>query len=770
MKYGNAIIPVFVFCFVTLTSWAFERELGYIETPIPSYFYPDTNFTVMSHAFPTSPRDQVLVNGHLYVAMGAYIVIYELLPDGQLQETCSKMTDHVITSIAHDGSYLYLSGDNGIQIYDGTDYVDPQLVGSNPLRYLEWATKISVWGDSLYYWWDDPAPGEFYLGIMDVHDRSNPQVAGEFVEILFSASLLRPLKYDRYLILPRRTSPYDGDFGIYYLDHPSGVPALVDSFDTYGHRNIELFDDRIYVCTYDLYIFQFTNVPHVELRSQLTMPDIITDIAEVEIGGNRYGYVCSRDGFIYEINLNDLTNPVIVDSLVMPHDQYDFHDIEQYNEYSYAMTSQLYGSVYHPGVHVIDWTSPGGPELVQMAKKHSYCNTVKVIGDVAYAETDNDGILVVDLTDKNNPRVVDLGYTISGGYVKGDSNTLYTQYGNSVMFYDISDPLAPTLEWVCPIPLDPGRYLFDYEIYDTLLIAYYYIGSLGGPGAAKILDISDRNNVRVLSTIPVEDHIRPMCLDYPRLYLPTNEHWYTEVYDISDPANPDHIATLHNSTGGISGVYTYENYVYVTGGANRVYHWNQWNQIIFDMLLDFRPEFMVTEEGRIFYWGAREWAGPTGIQVWDAWQDPVNPIFSGYHYDETLSLWRKIDVEWPYVYIPGGDKGLVVLRYDPTTGIAEEEVKVSKNHEISLIAYPNPFNSSVTISILSKGTLSGDLRIYDIQGRLVNEFVIDRNNISDNSIVWTGDDSRGINVSSGIYFARFSSGGLGGIVKLLLLK
>jgi hypothetical protein len=686
--------------------------------------------------------------------MGAYIVIYEVQPDGRLQETCSKMTDHVITSMAHDGSYLYLSGNNGIQIYDGTDYGNPQLVGSNPLRYLEWATYIAVWGDSLYYWWDDPEPGGLYLGIMDVSDPSVPTVVGEFDGFIYWNGIIRPQKFDHYLIIKESRSGYPYSMvNIIDLNHPSGNPTPVDSIQQ-NSFNIKAFDNRLYLCDEQLYIYEFINAPHAEFRSQITMPALIRDFTEVEIGGNRYGYVCSRDAFIYKINLNDLANPFIVDSLVMPENlSHDFRDIEQYGDYSYAMTSRLNYYVEHPGVHVIDWTLPGGPEMVQTAKKYSYCNTVKVIGDVAYAETDNDGILVVDLSDKTDPHVVDLGYALLGYNVAGDSNTLYAQNGNTVKFYDLSDPLAPVLDWNCQVPISSYYHVNDYIVYDTLLISDYFFGTVHGPAGVIILGISDRNNVQVLFDGIGHENTQGLHLDYPRLYVPNNNGWVVEIYDISVPTDPEDIGTLHNMTGSVSGVGTYENYIYVAGGANRVYHWNQWNQIIFDRLLDARPEFMVEEQGRMFFWGTRELGGPGGVQVWDVWQDPVNPVFSGYHFDGTLSACRKVDVEWPYAYIPGGDKGLVVLRYDPPTGIVEGENNLPNKHKISITNYPNPFNSSTTIKYILPEPDHVRIDIYDLVGRKVQTLVNKEQQAGTHSLIFDAS-----NLSSGVYFSRIQAG------------
>ncbi|UCC79065.1 MAG: hypothetical protein JSW64_12425, partial [Candidatus Zixiibacteriota bacterium] len=694
MRYLPSVLLILFICFGDSLSHASERDPGYPDLPIPSYSYPDTNFTLMSHGFPTSPREQLLANGHLYVAMGAYIVIYEVLPNGRLEETCSKMTDHVIASMAHDGNYLYLSGNKGLQIYEGTNYANPQPIGFNPMRYSQILDGISVFGDSLYYSWKENRSEDYWFGIMDVHDRSNPQVAIEFENEIWTSPEYRPICHNRYLILLTRITSSHSFFGVYDLDSPPGTLFIIDSLQA-NFGKMKLYEDRLYsIRTNSFMIYEFTGSTQPEFRGAIYYYHHIEDMSEMVISGDRYAFVTTWNAHVYKINVNDLSNPLVVDSIIVPENlNHEFRDIEQHGDYSYAMTSRLNDYVRHPGVHVIDWNLPGGPEMVQSVKKYSHCNGVRVINDVAYTVTDNDNVMVVDVSDKSNPRVVDPGYTIWGQSVKGDSNTLYALNGNMLIFYNLGDPLAPIIDWAYPIQLDPGFQLFDYAVYDTLLILYYYCGSPGGTGGFKILDISSRDSVRVLSTVPVEVGISPMCLDYPLLYVPTDVNFYTIIFDISDPANPAAIDTLHNLTGGIFGVYTYENYVYVTGGGTRVYHWNQWNQIVFDRLLGFRPEFMVDEEGRIFYWGGRGGASGTGVQVWDAWRDPANPVFSGYHFDESSFAGRKIDVEWPYVYIPGGDKGLVVLRYFSPTGIDEEEGNLPDEYGISITAYPNPFNS-----------------------------------------------------------------------------
>lgn len=82
--------------------------------------------------------------------------------------------------------------------------------------------------------------------------------------------------------------------------------------------------------------------------------------------------------------------------------------------------------------------------------------------------------------------------------------------------------------------------------------------------------------------------------------------------------------------------------------------------------------------------------------------------------------------------------------------------------------YPNPFNANTLINV-SGDFDTGALAIYDITGRLVKDFPIDREH---RSITWDGTDISGESVSSGMYFYAVSVDGYGeaGVRKMTLLK
>lgn len=82
--------------------------------------------------------------------------------------------------------------------------------------------------------------------------------------------------------------------------------------------------------------------------------------------------------------------------------------------------------------------------------------------------------------------------------------------------------------------------------------------------------------------------------------------------------------------------------------------------------------------------------------------------------------------------------------------------------------YPNPFNAKTVINV-DGDFESGRLAIYDIAGRLVNNFAIGENN---RTITWDGTDLAGDVVASGTYFYSVNVDGFGtaSVKKMTLLK
>jgi hypothetical protein len=84
--------------------------------------------------------------------------------------------------------------------------------------------------------------------------------------------------------------------------------------------------------------------------------------------------------------------------------------------------------------------------------------------------------------------------------------------------------------------------------------------------------------------------------------------------------------------------------------------------------------------------------------------------------------------------------------------------------------YPNPFNASTRISYSLLEARDVNLAVYDVLGRKVVTLLDDRQEAGEHDVVWYGQSSTGIPVSSGIYFIRMSTETGVQSAKMLLLK
>jgi hypothetical protein len=123
------------------------------------------------------------------------------------------------------------------------------------------------------------------------------------------------------------------------------------------------------------------------------------------------------------------------------------------------------------------------------------------------------------------------------------------------------------------------------------------------------------------------------------------------------------------------------------------------------------------------------------------------------------------------IHIIWGDRrpqasGLYYRMYDPNYDAIRENPDIPDKPAI-LSAYPNPFNTSVTINYSSNETDINQLNICNILGESIKTIKLKR---EEGKAVWDGKDDNHNPVSSGVYFAKISASGKDKCVKLVLLK
>jgi len=104
------------------------------------------------------------------------------------------------------------------------------------------------------------------------------------------------------------------------------------------------------------------------------------------------------------------------------------------------------------------------------------------------------------------------------------------------------------------------------------------------------------------------------------------------------------------------------------------------------------------------------------------------------------------------------------FEYSPVVGITLEKIILPSNFSLDN-NYPNPFNPKTTITyeIADENFIS--MKIFDMQGKELNNLVEQNQLPGKYSVEFDGSD-----LSSGVYFCRLTSGNDTKLIKMLLLK
>ena len=84
--------------------------------------------------------------------------------------------------------------------------------------------------------------------------------------------------------------------------------------------------------------------------------------------------------------------------------------------------------------------------------------------------------------------------------------------------------------------------------------------------------------------------------------------------------------------------------------------------------------------------------------------------------------------------------------------------------------YPNPFNPITTLSYYLPNSTQVTIIIYDIYGRIINNFFNGYKESGNRSMKWHAKNDAGRSVSAGVYFLTIEVGDLIYTKKVVLLK
>jgi hypothetical protein len=774
---AQLVFPAIAVCcvlFVSLTIASEHRPID--DIPTPQYYYPDTNFTFQSYCLPTIARTQVMANNHLYVANGTYMTIYEIQSNGLLRETCCKMTSQLAEYLDHDGEYFYICGQKRIEIYDGTNYTDPALIGRYQFNPGDYLAYLGAGGDSLFCWFWADSNTIKGMAIIDVHDRQIPLLAYQSRAISPAGYMGRPYRHGRYLYMMKGNPNQGIILGVVDLQHPSGNPTFVDSLDAFGEQDVELVKisgDRLYLSdSRDIKIYDLGNGPTPTYRGVYHSPALLWDFEIYGHNDHLYMILSYSEGYLIKVDADNPAAPYRADSVgTAPINAYQFRASCSKGELTYALVpTWLYNNPVHHGVYVVDWQRPPGQEIVQQMRKNDFTFSIEPNGNALYVADEYGRITVLDVSDKTHPIVVPQGVdSLMGNNLKlRERGLLATDNTDGIILYDVSAPLHPTFEWEFMMP-DTLRAL-RYDMHEDLLVITFD-GSLYGRTGLMTVDMSDPSAPNILYCQYFDLIMHRFNMQYPLIFIYRSGGVNgIAPYDITDPANPINFGSGIPAGVAVIAAYYHNDYVYVLGQGlgNSIQIWwytRSGRRLEYGTTQDVWTTAMANE--KIFFHTYREWIGP-GMYVWDIAAHPTEMVLGGYFNYDANNYYNEIKVDYPYVYISGGRFGGIITRYDDPLNVADETPPELIN--TALAAYPNPFNSAVSISIKTTPANNGRLEIFDILGSSVRRFDFEEKGNSSKPIIWDGRDEKGQAVSSGLYFVRYTDKQISETAKLVLLR
>ncbi|NIA28285.1 MAG: T9SS type A sorting domain-containing protein [Actinobacteria bacterium] len=111
-----------------------------------------------------------------------------------------------------------------------------------------------------------------------------------------------------------------------------------------------------------------------------------------------------------------------------------------------------------------------------------------------------------------------------------------------------------------------------------------------------------------------------------------------------------------------------------------------------------------------------------------------------------------------------------ILSPTEVTGVGGEKTEaLPQKYELSQ-NYPNPFNPTTTIQYALPTASQVRLDIINIQGEVVKTLVNGHQTASSYKVVWDGTDSRGHQVTSGLYFYKLQAGDFTQVRRMVFMK
>ena len=493
---------------------------------------------------------------YLYATHYQGMSIFDMSDADEPEEIGFVLTSGFAYGLWVEGRYAYIgNGYDGLLVVDISDKRDPRIVGEAPNEWF--ASGVFVEDGYAYV-----ADGYFQLQdeggllIYDVSEPSTPQQVGKYSTNVGGPNEVVVIDDYAYVAdgqngllildvsnkeMPVRVSSFDtsyatdlvirGDYayvtdrtgGLVIIDHSfKQLPAQVGSYDTEGEAwGLDLVGDYAHITDFDygLAIIDVSNPNLPQMVSDLDTDGLAMKVTVVD----DMAYIADNTNGLIMADVSQVSAPALAGHFDTAG---SVMDVELADGYVYVCDGdrlfilEATDVTYPKAVGFYEATGNGGGEGVHIA----------VRGDYAYLANGEAGLVILDLSDRSDPRQV--GQADTDGlaldvFVAGD-HAYVVDGENGLVIIDVTDPLQPQQVG----HYDTNDIARRIKVRDDLA----YVGDRFED--LQILDVSDPMDPTFVGNWTSEDgHVNGVALSGDYAYLSTGSEGL-RIIDISDPSDP----------------------------------------------------------------------------------------------------------------------------------------------------------------------------------------------------------------------------------------
>jgi hypothetical protein len=461
-----------------------------------------------------------------------------------------------ITGVYVDNNRAYLAcGISGALVVDVSDSASPSLLQEVDLpgAWVVYSYAVDAYANSNYFWIADLLNG---IRIVDVEDIDTPKLTNVLLPNVRDLEVSGSYMY---------ASVESGGMDIIDISDPKN-PERVSIFLTSGNAEAVSVDGNFAYVAYEfgsagIRILDVTDKAKPITDKQWAYAEADAN-SIIQFPGETSLYITSDQAGMKKIDASEKTAMHSIASFDTPADAVA---IDVMGSYAYILDNTVGDVPEKEGLRILEISIPN-PESM-LFNLSGYCATPGEASDIfvtslyAYVADGLQGLEVIDIQNKNNPKII--GHMATSGFAAGvyfKNNYAYVaESDQGLSIIDVSTPTNPTIS----ARLDtPGNAYAVFVSGD-----YAYIADSGD--GLVVVDIKDKTHPRITGSLDLSGNTTGVYVENNYAYMAAGNQGLV-IIDITVKNNPVFISSLKTPGNSIK-ISVSGSYAYVANGKQGVY-------------------------------------------------------------------------------------------------------------------------------------------------------------------------------------------------------